>query len=173
METSTIIYILIGAFIIWVLFIRQINPSNKTDAQLIWMHDRAHRNFMRTLKPSKELELINEEMKKRGLLENTDLTSNSLNKEEQRQLDEANRIFEESGMQEQMKQLFASGNHEKMINKVLETAITRNTTQEEASNYLNNLFNEASKKHQESGLSEEEADQLALSEVYSVEIKNT
>ena len=68
METSTIIYILIGVFIIWVLFIRRINPSNKTDAQLIWMHDRAHRNFMLTLKPSKEFELINEEMEKRGLL---------------------------------------------------------------------------------------------------------
>ncbi len=66
MDQSTIVTIAIIAFIIWVLFFRKINPSNKTDAQLQLMHDMAMKNWD-PLKYNENLSLIQAEMKKRGL----------------------------------------------------------------------------------------------------------
>lgn len=173
MESTILIYIIIAAFVIWVLFIRKITPENKTDEQLQWLYERASSNFMRTLESSKEFELIINEMEKRGLLNKKDQAPNTLSKDSQMRLDEATKLFEESGTQEQLKKLFSSGAPERLIHKVLEIAVVKNITQEEASTYLNELFDTFYHKHKNAGLSDNEADQLALNEVLAMKINKT
>ena len=62
-----LIGIVIAGIIIWVLFIRDINPSNKSDAQLRYMYEKASDQFLRNPSYSKQLEILTDEMEKRGL----------------------------------------------------------------------------------------------------------
>lgn len=173
MDGSTIIIILVVAFVIWVLFFRKINPSNKTDAQLQWMYNMAMRSWD-PMKKNESLELIEAEMKKRGLLGDNKpgQHDNTLIPSEQKKLDEAIKLFEESGMQAEMQKMFASGIPEKIFNKTIEIARIRGISERDASSYFNELFEAASRKYKNMGLSQNEADEKALVEVLATEVKN-
>jgi len=162
MEGSAIIFIIIGAIVIWALFFRQINPSNKTDDQL-W-------TLYRMARPgTNELDLIQKEMERRGLLgapSKTNLTQDDI-----KSVAEANKIFEESGMQEEMQKAFESGLPEQMYNKVIEISKIKGIPEHEASTYFNELFEKASLKYKNGGLSQNEADEKGMQEALATEIK--
>ena len=164
MDGSAIIFIVIGAIVIWVLFFRQINPSNKTDDQL-WTLYRMARSG------SKELDLIHEEMERRGLL--GDPTKTNLSQEGIKSVAEAHKKFEESGMQAEMQKMFESSIPEQMFNKVVEISKIKGIPEHEASTYFNGLFEKASLKYKNSGLSQNEADEKGMIEALATEIKKT
>ena len=147
MDSSTLIYIVIGAFIIWVLFIREINPSNKTDAQLKWMHERASRNFMRTLKPSKELELISEEMEKRGFLNQSPQS-----------LDTKDMFPNLTGI----KRMVTQNVLDQMTTKANKISREKNISQQEALIFVDKLVTERTQAYLQDGLSEDIALKKAM-----------
>ena len=158
-----IIYILIGIFVFWALFIREINPSNKTDEQL-W-------KMLRISRPgSKESNLIMAEMEKRGLMGSN--STSSLSPSDQKALDEANKIFEESGMKDQIQELFASDIPNQLIAKSVEIAQAKNISEKEASKHISALFDEISQKYKNNGFSQNEADDKALQDILSLDAKN-
>lgn len=172
MEGSTLIIIITAVFVIWALFFRKINPSNKTDSQLKWMYDLAMKNWD-PLKRDENLELIQAEMKKRGLLGDSSLSSGKthLSASEQKKLDEANKLFKKSGMQAEVQKMFAAGIPEKIFNKTIEIAKIRGILEQEASMFFNEIFEAASLKYKNMGLSQDEADEKALNDALSTEIK--
>ena len=75
-EVELLILIVIVAFVVWALFVRDINPVNKTDRELIIMHKAATKRFMRNPGYSRQLEILHKEMEKRGLFKSDDYISN-------------------------------------------------------------------------------------------------
>ena len=162
MEGTAIIFIVIGAFVIWVLFFRQINPSNKTDNQL-W-------TLYRIARPgTKELDLIQEEMERRGLL--GDPSKTNLSQEDIKSVAEASKAFEESGMQAEMQKMFSSGIPEKIYKKTIEISQSKGIPEHEASSLFNEAFETASLKYKEMGLSHNEADEKALNDTLATDFK--
>jgi len=146
MDLSVVITIVAIAFIIWVLFLREINPSNKTDAQLKWMEEKYLKIFD-PLKENKELRLVQEEIKKR----------------------ESSPKFPENKMAE-VKEMLASDMPERIFNKTIEISKIKGISEQDASTYFNKIFEEASLAHKKAGLSQDDADEKALKEVLNVNI---
>ena len=166
MGISTIVIIVISVIVIWALFFRKINPSSKTDSQLWTLYTMARPG-------TEQLELIEKEMEKRGLINASANMENSINLSPrgQQKLDEANKLFEESGMQAEMQKMLSSEIPEKIFNKTLEIAKIRGVTEVEASTYFNELFEMASEKYKNMGLSQLEIDEKALNEVLGARIE--
>jgi len=146
MDLSIVVTIVVIAFIIWVLFLREINPSNKTDAQLKWMEEKYLKIFD-PLKENKELRLVQAEIKKR----------------------ESSPKFPENKIAE-VKEMLASDIPERIFNKTIETSKIKGISEQDASTYFNQIFEEASLTHKKAGLSQDEADEKALKEVLNVNI---
>ena len=156
MELSTIIFILIGAFLIWALFFRQIDLSSKTDDQLRTLYNMARSG-------TKDLPLIEAEMQRRGLLDNPTPTKDfHLGAEEQKKLDEANRFVEESGLVDDMRKMIAAGVPEKILQKTSEIAAEKGVTMEEASSLFNERFEAAVSMYKEMGCTDDDAERHAL-----------
>ena len=75
-EVELLILIVIVAFVVWALFVRDINPVNKTDRELIMMHKAATKRFMRNPGYSRQLEILHKEMERRGLLKSDNYIPN-------------------------------------------------------------------------------------------------
>jgi hypothetical protein len=75
-----VIGIVIAGVVIWALFIRDINPSNKSDEQLRFMYEKASNQFVRNPSYSRQLEILTDEMEKRGLFDTGTHSSNTENK---------------------------------------------------------------------------------------------
>lgn len=166
MESSTIVIVVISVIVIWALFFRKISPSSKTDSQL-WM-------LYKIARPgSEQFDLIEKEMEKRGLINaGANLGSPiNLSHNDQQKLDEANKLFEESGMQAEMQKMLSSEIPEKIFNKTLEIAKIKGVTEVEASTYFNELFEAASEKYKNMGLSQLDIDERALNKVLGAKIE--
>ena len=170
MESSTLI--IIAAIVVFLIFrlSRNVTPANKTDAQLTMMYDLAMKYWDPIQGKSKDLLLIEEEMKKRGLcpfnLDEANLSSgNNID------VDTAIKLVEESGMLDKMKDLLDSEISQQIFNKTKEIAQIKNISNEDASNYFNSKFEAASSEYTSMGISQTEADEKALHDALSMEVQ--
>jgi hypothetical protein len=169
---STIIIVAVIIVLVFLLS-RNVNPATKTDEQLIMLYERANKNYMQTLQYSKDFELLGDEMRKRGLLPDTSLLpkNNPLHSSDKAKVEKAIKQAEESGMVAQMQEVLEAEIPQKIFSKTIEIAKVKGITEEEASNYFNELFEKASLKYKNMGLSEIEADKKALFEVLAIEVE--
>lgn len=167
MEGTTIVFIIVAAFVVWLLFIRQINTSNKTDDQLKALYDMAINNFMhREFKYSKELDLLHAEMEKRGLLkEMQDSDLCALTTADRQNVASAIKQMENNGSIEAMQEMFDAGIPERISMKIQEIARIKNVSEADPLNAFQEMFDSISMKYKNDGLSEMEADAKALRDV--------